>query len=217
MQGVLVFTRNASEPENAAIATFAFQSGNGAVMLLVAPTRTIIFVEPRRAGSRQCGGCRMRRGKQVRRPVKIRQRGHRSYPFDVITEPLRRATSLTRAPTLLFRPDKHYPGLRRGRGLAGPVCNSRYVSSASFSRLGSLPATLQTPVTTENAAASFAGVSFRPPICGVRSQSYKARSRNIRCSGVASRYSRSSGCGFCRNKFMPTSTAGTPQTTHPAV
>src|ERR1700733_7367727 len=97
MQGVLVFTRNASEPENAAIATFAFQCGNGAVMLLVAPARTIIFVEARRAGSRCRGGCCVRRGEQIHRPVKIRQRGHRSYPFEVVTKPLWRANPLTRA------------------------------------------------------------------------------------------------------------------------
>src|SRR5436309_1350198 len=84
MQGVLVFTSNASEPENAAIATFAFQRGNGSVMLLVAATRTKSLVEARRTGSRCRGGGCVRRGKQVLRPVKIRQRGHPSYPFDVV-------------------------------------------------------------------------------------------------------------------------------------
>jgi hypothetical protein len=76
MQFVLVFARNGPEPENAPIVAFAFQSGNGPVMLLVAPARTIFFVEQRRARGRQGGIRCMCRGKQVERPVEKRQGGH---------------------------------------------------------------------------------------------------------------------------------------------
>jgi hypothetical protein len=126
VQGVFIFARNAPKPENAAIAAFAFQSENGSIMLLVAPTRTIIFVEARRAGSRCCCCCCcVRRGKQIRSPVKKWQRGHRSYPFDVVTEPLSRATPLTRAATLLFRPDKHLAVVRGRRGSPDPCATPR--------------------------------------------------------------------------------------------
>jgi hypothetical protein len=113
MPGVLVFARNGSKPENATIAAFTFQSGNGAVMLLVAPTRTIIFVEPQRGGRRQSSGGCMGRGKQVRRPVKKWQRGHRSSPFEIVTKPLWHAKPLTPATTVLFRSGTHPAAFRR--------------------------------------------------------------------------------------------------------
>jgi hypothetical protein len=192
MQGVLVLTRYASEPENAAIATFAFQRGNGSVMLLVAAARTNIFVKAWRAGCRCRGGGSVRRGKQVHRPIKIRQRGHPSYPFDVVTEPLWRANPLTLAATFLFRPDKHLTVVPRGLGSLDHVCNFRYVSSASFStsdhrRRHSAAGDDRTPAT--------ASPEFRFDLRCVHLvlNAYQERFGNIRCSSVASRRRRSSG------------------------
>jgi hypothetical protein len=108
MQFVLVFARNGPEPENAPIVAFAFQSGNGPVMLLVAPARTIFFVEQRRARGRQGGIRSMRRGKQVERPVEKRQGGHCLYPFKVVTKPLWRAIPLTQTATFSFRSGKPF-------------------------------------------------------------------------------------------------------------
>jgi hypothetical protein len=85
MQSVPVFAPNGSEPEHATIAGFAFHRGNGPVMLLVAPTGTIIFIEPQRAGGRRGLDRSVRGSKQVGRPVKKWQGSHRSYPFKVIT------------------------------------------------------------------------------------------------------------------------------------
>jgi hypothetical protein len=172
MQGVLISARNAPKPENAAVAAFTFQRGNGSVVLLVAAAGTIIFVELRRARCRRCGDCCVRCSKQVRRPVKEWQRSHRSYPFKVVTEPLWRAIPLTQTATFLFRPDK-----RLGRGAADrvPCATSGYVSPASFSASVQSTAISQTPVPGENPVEDFAEVSFRPEMRRPRSQSYEAR------------------------------------------
>jgi hypothetical protein len=132
MQSVPVFAPNGSEPEHATIAGFAFHRGNGPVMLLVAPTGTIIFIEPQRAGGRRGLDRSVRGSKQVGRPVKKWQGSHRSYPFKVITELLWRAIPSTRVPRLCsVRTDGWQ------RSVAGvvdevPCTTFRSISSASF-------------------------------------------------------------------------------------